>query len=135
MSSIDQVVQVLNEGFEKLKENQSLLNKKRKFESETHILEWKNVERPNKILRVKIPEFKKWYNFKAQDDTTIEVSRPSIRLEKQNNHPFYLVKEVITFYDQVKVRKSSVKEKRRSTFSNFQKERRELEIQNRRSQV
>ena len=131
IKTIPEAIQVLREGFKNLEQNRVLLKRRREFGGTSHILEWEPTERPAKIPRVKIPGFKEWYSFEIQTKTQIEASRPSIRLESVDRHPYFRVRKTRTESEDFKIRVSHKQEKRSTVLSLF-RERRAQEIQVRR---
>ena len=109
-----------------MERNRITLNKKRKYESTTHILPWESVERPTKIPRAKIHYFQEWYSFKVLTYTTVEVSKPVVKLGPKKNG-IYPVQDWWTEYDDIKFRSSQKKEKRKTKIFVF-KNPREQEI-------
>ena len=122
----------MKEGFKKIEENRKDLKRKREFEGFTHVLEWEIIERPTKVPRIKIPEFKSFYSFQITGNSQIEASRPSVKLQSLDRYPFFEVKKISEFSQTFSIRRSEKKEKRTSLYSSF-KERRHQEIQIRRN--
>ena len=132
MTTIPQVIETLKKGFKEIEGNRKDLKRKREFEGTTHVLEWEPIERPTKVPRIKIPDFKNFYSFQIQGNTQIEASRPLVKLQSLDRSPYFEVKKISEFAQVFSVRRSEKKEKRSSFFSTF-RERRHREVQIRRT--
>ena len=98
-------------------ENRKSINKKRKYESCTHIEVLKNNPRPEKFARIVIPGFKEYYSFKiTKNKSNIQMLKPTVELGDKTNNK-YPLKTWYKEYQDVKVRRSSKTEKRTSKFS------------------
>lgn len=131
MGTISEVVETLRAGFQQNEETRLLLKRKREFEGTTHVLQWENVERPAKISRVRIENFKEFYSFNLLGRTLVEASRPGVKIRHIDHSPYFQVQKVVVISEEISFRTSEKKETRSTKRSTF-KDRRQAVIQERR---